>query len=503
MYRVVAASAAVLAAVVLVALALVGFHGGTKVERNVFVNPAGLINAYSTPSLTIDPRAPKDVVVVYRQDRPSLSAGMAWSADGGVTFHPTTLPLPPGSDHPFFPDATFGPDGTLYVTYANLVGAGNVPGALWATTSADDGRTLAAPTMIATGMTFQPRIAAGTAGDVDLTWVLEGRRTAGAPLTGNLVQLMTARSSDRGRTWSSPVQVNPADGNLVSGASTVVDDGSQIVTYERFGSSESTLITGATATQAQPYDIVVTRSQPGSTTFSAPVVVASGVTTAQRFSLFFPQFPSMAAGPDRSLYLAWDKNLTHGQDVLVARSQNDGTSWSAPVRANDNPTGDGTARQLPTVSVAPDGRVDVVMVDQRNDHTGLFAEIYLASSTNRGQSFQNVLVSSAAFNTQIGPSFGGGLPADLGAHLGVASESGSVVAAWADSRLGTDTTGRQDIVAARVEMTKAGSGRTLLLVAAGLLLVAAAVVLVVRRRPREDRPGERLSHNGRSADGEQ
>src|SRR5579884_1748445 len=458
MYRVVAASTAAVAAVVLAALALVGSNGGTKVERNVFVNPAGLINAYSTPTLTVDPRDPKEVVVVYRQDRPSLSASLAWSVDGGVTFHPTALPLPSGSDRPFFPDAAFGPDGTLYVTYANLVGAGNVPGELWVTTSSDGGRTLAAPTMVATGQTFQPRIATGSTGGADLTWVLEDRRTAGAPLTGALVKILTVRTTDGGKSWSSTVEVNPADGNLVSGASTVMDNGAQVVTYERFGPSESALITGATATQPEAYDIVVTRSQPGQAAFSAPVVVASGV-TMQRFSLFFPQFPSLAAGPDGSLYLAWDKNLAKGQDVVLTRSQNDGASWSAPVRVNNNPPGDGTARQLPTVSVAPNGRVDVVMIDQRNDHTGLFAEIFLASSTDHGQSFHNVLVSSAAFNTQIGPSFGGGLPPDLGAHLGVASENSGVLAAWADSRLGTDTTGRQDIVAAKIEMTKAGSRR--------------------------------------------
>ena len=496
MYRVVAASSAAVVALVLATLAFVLTKGGTKVGQNVFVNPAGIINAYSTPTVTVDPRAPNEVVVVYRQDRPSLSASMAWSNDGGVTFHPTSLPLPSGSDRPFFPDAAFGPDGTLYVTYANLVGAGNVPGQLWATTSSDGGQTLAAPTMIATGETFQPRIAVGGAGEVDLTWVLEGKRAAGAPLTGAQTQLLTVRSTDGARTWSAPIHVNPADGNLVSGASTVVDDGEQIVTYERFGPSEATLITGATATGPQAYDIVVTRSQPGRATFSAPVTVAAGVTTTQRFSLFFPQFPSLAAGPRGSLYLAWARNLAQGQDVLVARSPDRGTTWSAPVRANDNRSGDGTARQLPTLGVAPDGRVDVVMIDQRNDRTGLFADIYLASSTNQGRSFHDVLMSSSAFNTQIGPSFGGGLAPDLGAHLGVASTDGGVLAAWADSRLGTDTTGRQDIVAVQVTIDDAGPERTWFLVAAGVLLVAAIVVLLVRRKP-----GNKPTSDGRSADG--
>jgi hypothetical protein len=470
-------------------LAAAGLVGGvvlltpkTAVGRNVFVNPAGIIDAYSTPSVVVDPRRTNDLVVAYREDRPTLTAGLSWSADGGTTFHQTALPLPNGVDRPFFPDVAFAPDGTLFVTYVNLIGNGNVPGNLWVTHSSNDGRTLAPPTLLATGMTFQPRLSIGPNNAVHITWV-QSTRNGQATLTGDLVTMLISQSVDGGQHWSTPTQVNPADGRLVSSANAVIDKGSLVLVYERFGPTVTNLITGATTPQPDTYDIVVTRSNPGGTSFSDPVVVASGVRNTQRFSLFFPEFPSLGSAPDGSLYVTWSKGLAQGQDVVVARSGDLGAHWSAPVRANDNPVGDGTARSLPTLSVAPNGRVDVVMIDRRNDKSGQFAEAYLASSTNGGHTFHDVRLSTSTFDTKVGPTFGGNLPPDLGAHLSVASQATAVTVAWSDSRLGNETTGRQDILMARVSMPATGlGGRTWLVVAAGALVVMAVVVLLLGRR---------------------
>ena len=482
-------SAVVVAVIALVAAAglivVAASHSSkTTVGRNIFVNPAGLIDAYSTPTITSDPRRPQDVVVAYREDRPSLTASLSWSSDGGTTFHPTALPLPNGQDRPFFPDAAFAPDGTLYVAYANLIGRGNVPGNLWIARSSNGGRTLSEPTMVMTGMTFQPRVTVAPNGVIVLTW-LQSNRNGQPSLTGDLVQLLMAQSSDGGQHWSTPKQVNPQDGRLVSAATTVFDRGSLVVAYERFGPTANNLITGGTTPQPDTYDIVVTRAGADGANFTAPVVVAAGVQTTQRFSLFFPEFPSLAGAPNGSLYLGWAQRQAQGTDALVARSTDSGSHWSSPVRANDNPPGDGTIRSLPTLSVAPNGRVDVVLLDRRNDKAGNFAEAYLATSNNGGKSFHDIRLSTATFDTRVGPSFGGNLPPDLGSHLSVVSQSSLVRVAWADSRLGNETTGRQDILTATITMAGGGLGaRTWLLVGAGVLVAVAVVALVVGRRPK-------------------
>lgn len=471
----------VLIAAGLTVLAVLG-KSKTAVGQNVFVNPAGIIDAYSTPTIVADAHRPNRVVVAYREDRPNFTAAISWSDDGGITFHPTALQLPAGTDRPFFPDVAFGPDGSLYVVYANLVGQGNVPGNLWAARSSDGGRTLSPPVLLATGLTYQPRITVDPTGTVNVMWVQSFRN--GQPvLTGDLVQALMVQSTDGGQHWSSPARVNAADGRLVTAANAVVDHGSLVVAYERFGTMQTNLVTGQTSPQPETYDILVTRSLPGGTTFSPPVVVASGVRNTQRFSLFFPEFSPVATGPDGSLYVAWDQGLAKGQDIVVARSTDFGAHWSAPVRANDNPIGDGTTRSLPAVSVAPDGRVDVAMLDRRNDKAGQYAEAFLATSTNGGKSFHDVKLSSSNFDTRIGPSFGGNLAPDLGSHISVFSQTNQVHVAWSDSRLGTETTGRQDILTARVSVPGSGLGqRKWLLVAAGVLVVGAVVALVVGRR---------------------
>lgn len=414
-----------------------------------------------------------------------MTASLSWSVDGGATFHPTVLPLPAGADRPFFPDAAFAPDGTLYVAYANLVGQGNVPGNLWVARSSDGGRTLSRPVLLATGMTFQPRITVAVNGTVNVMWVQSFRN--GQPvLTGDLVQALMAQSTDGGQHWSTPTQVNPADGRLVTAANAVVDRGSVVVAYERFGTTQTGLVTGQTSPQPETYDILVARTTPGGATFSAPVVVVSGVRNTQRFSLFFPEFSPVATAPDGSLYVAWDQGLAKGQDIMVARSTDLGAHWSAPVRANDNPVGDGTTRSLPALSVAPNGRVDVVLLDRRNDKEGQFAEAFLASSNNDGKTFHDLRLSSSSFDTRIGPSFGGNLAPDLGSHLSVFSQTKLVHVAWSDSRLGTETTGRQDILTARVSIPGSGLGeRKWLLLAAGALVVVAVVALVIGRRRAE------------------
>ncbi|HEX3540901.1 MAG TPA: sialidase family protein [Acidimicrobiales bacterium] len=474
-----AAAGLLLVALVLVAAAVLA-RSRTTVGQNVFVNPSGIIDAFSTPSVAVNPDRPSNVVVTYREDRPDLSARLGWSNDGGASFAPTALPLPSGADRPFFPDAAFAPGGVLDVAYVNLGGRGNVPANLWVAQSRDGGRHLSAPVLVTSGLTFQPRIAVGPMGTVSLTW-LQSNRVGQAALTGDMVRVMMSTSGNGGRSWSPPVPVSAADGNLVSGASGVFVGHSFVVVYERFGPTASNLGTGGTAAQPDTYDIVVTRSPVGRADFSPPMVVTAAVRTTQRFSLFFPQFPSLAGGGGR-LYLAWAQGRGHGQDALVAASADSGATWSKPVRANDNPGGDGTARLLPTMSVAPSGRVDLVLIDERNDPSGNFADAYLASSTDQARSFHDLKLSTAAFDTRVGPTFGGGLPPDLGSHLAIASQPDFVQAAWADSRLGNENTGRQDIVTARIHMTSS-SGRTPLLIGgAAVAAVAAAGLLAWRRR---------------------
>ena len=74
-------------------------------------------------------------------------------------------------------------------------------------------------------------------------------------------------------------------------------------------------------------------------------------------------------------------------DVHFARSTDGGATWSDPVRINDDPTDNGAWQWFGTMSVAPDGRIDVIWNDTaRKSRRSLSADLRL-SSTDGGETW--------------------------------------------------------------------------------------------------------------------
>lgn len=420
------------------------------VAANRLVNPPGLIDANNSPSLARSPRAPATIVVAHRVDRPRFSARLERSADEGRTWKSTALPLPAGLDRPFAPDVAFAPDGTLYVSYVNLTGSGNVPANLWLAKSTDGGRTLSAPVRIAGRLAFQARVAVDDEGAVHVIW-LQAPEVGLLALAGPPSPIVAARSADGGRTFSPPQRVSDPARELVGAASPVIDDNGQLaVLYEDFKDDRRDFQNLDGPPWEQPFGLVFTRRL-GSGSFAAGVEFERGVVATRRFLPFLPEFPSLAAGPGNVLYAAWADGRNGDEDVFLRRSDDDGRSWSAAVRINDNPKGDGTSQYLPRVDVSPDGRVDVIYLDRHRDRDDVMTDAALASSDDDGASFDNVRLSSRSFDSRVGASASERLPIDFGSRLGLDSGTDRSLAAWTDSRLGTTDTGRQDIFAAAYE----------------------------------------------------
>lgn len=454
----------------------------TRVQANRLVNRAELIDANNSPSLARDAGEPRRLVMTYRVDRPRFSAGLRWSGDDGRTWKSTVLPLPRGLDRPFAPDVAFAPDGTLYVTYVNLTGTGNVPDNLWLAKSTDGGRTLSAPVRIAGKLAFQARLAVDERGSVHVIW-LQAREVGLLALAGPPSPIVTARSDDGGRSFSRPQRVSDPARELVGAASPVIDsDGQLVVLYEDFKRDRRDFRNLEGPPWDQPFGLVVTRPI-GSGPFAQGVELDKEVLPTRRFLVFLPEFPSLAAGPGDTLYVAWSDGRNGDEDVFVRRSDDDGGTWSPAKRVNDNPKGDGTSQYVPRVDVSPDGRVDVLYLDRRRDRDDVMTDATLASSYDDGASFQNVRLSSRSFDSRVGATAGANLPIDFGSRLALASGSEHSLAAWADSRLGSDVTGRQDIFSAGYETAPWPVLARLPLI--GVLVVLALILgaLAVTRRP--------------------
>ena len=88
-------------------------------------------------------------------------------------------------------------------------------------------------------------------------------------------------------------------------------------------------------------------------------------------------------------------------DVHLARSTDNGASWSAPIRINDD-TSTSAFQWLGAHAVAPNGRIDVIWYDTRNTGASTVSELFYAYSWDGGETwFENVQV-SPSFVTTIG-----------------------------------------------------------------------------------------------------
>jgi len=485
--RAVLAAVAAGLAVVALLVAVTSDGGGRSITvgQNRFVNPPGLIDGNNSPSLARNPVRPANVVASYRVDVPAFSAAISWSNNSGTTWTQTPLPLPAGRDRPFAPDAAFGPDGTLYVTYVNLEGNGNRPQTLWLASSTDGGRTLSDPVEVAGRLSFQARVTVDGAGTVYVTW-LAVKDVAPLAIVPGDNPIVMVRSIDGGRTFSAPVRVSdPARPRVGAASPVVLGDGSVAVLYEDFKGDRLDFENLDGPVADEPFALVLTRSTDGGRTFDAGVEVDAGLVVLSRFLAFLPEFPSVAAGGDDDLYVAWSDGRNGDLDVFLRRSTDGGRSWAEPVQVNANTRGDGTGQYLPRVAVAPGGRVDVLFLDRSRDPSNVMAHATLATSGDGGRSFQAVTLSSKAFDSRVGFAANPRLEPDFGSRLGLSSTDDQALAAWTDTRFGSEDTGRQDIASARVEL--AGAGGTDRTGLALLLLLAAVAALggafVAARRP--------------------
>lgn len=490
------AALAGLAAIVGAVLAASSGGGGPQPQGHIMVNREGLIDVSNSPTVAANPARDGNVVVTYRKDRPGYDGLISYSFNGGASWEQSVLPLPQGitgcaasqgGPCPFAPDVAFAPDGTLYVVYVNLVGNGNRPDNLWISTSTDGGRTLARPTRIAGALTFQQQVTVDPAGPVYVTWLQAGEvgflRFADPP-----PRIVTARSDDGGKTFGSPVPVSDPQRPRVLAPSPVIDaDGQLVVLYQDMRGNRRDYEYQEGPPAELPVALVLTRSTDGGRTFAPGTEIEADILLTRRFLPFLPEAPQLAISPKGTLYATWADGRDGDDDVWIRRSTDGGQTWTPAARVNDNATGDGTAQFLPKVAVGPGERVSVLFLDGRNDPTAKKRlEASLATSTDGGRSFDNLVVSATPFDDGIGPTFGADYGIDFGTRLGLDAGHGKLYASWVDTSAGSEATGRQDVNFAVIDVPSGGGAGPLLAALLGAAVIAAGVAVGLARRGRRD-----------------
>ena len=240
-------------------------------------------------------------------------------------------------------------------------------------------------------------------------------------------EMMLARSTDDGKTWSKPVEIDRHPG-------LPRDDNGAAEGFDGVVGPDGTLY----AVWSQDDDIVFTTSRDGGQRFSrarpilhtAPIMFA--IETLDRAN----GFPQIAIDPrNHRLYVTWSDYRNGDLDVFISTSSDGGKKWSAPARVNNDPVHNGAEQFFQWLAVDPtDGAVNVIFYDRRQnplnnkdtqnkDPQNKSQIVVLARSTDGARSFQNYAWTSEPF--EAGGVF-------FGDYSGIAASDGRVYGVWTE-----------------------------------------------------------------------
>jgi hypothetical protein len=111
-----------------------------------------------------------------------------------------------------------------------------------------------------------------------------------------------------------------------------------------------------------------------------------------------------STGPNRgNVYLLCSvKGTGNPINVMFSRSTDGGSTWSAPLRLNDDATNQNAYHWFGTLAVAPNGRIDACWNDTRNSTNNSFSELYYTWSDDGGLTWAPNRPLSPPFNHSLG-----------------------------------------------------------------------------------------------------
>lgn len=311
--------------------------------------------------------------------------------------------------------------------------------------------------------------------------------------------ILLSYSDDNAATWSAPIEVSGASAALcaeqVSGPAPRCDEshfsslavGKDGTAYVAFINQQ---FAGARDGFRNQY--LVSKLDPDSLALSGPYRVAGlvdgetdlplnvlGQPTICNSNFRFNSFGNLAIDPSaadgKTLYLVFADNRNGSQfprgtrvtqepvdsfacpedtttdiDVFVLKSVDGGVTWrnpstgsDEPLRVNKDPPHNGRDQWFPFAAVAPDGRVDIVFHDRRDDFFNRFTHVYLARSSDGGATWSETRVTD--FPSNMNWAFESGL--FMGDYNGIAiGPDGTSYPFWTDARRGTPRIRQSDVM---------------------------------------------------------
>lgn len=226
--------------------------------------------------------------------------------------------------------------------------------------------------------------------------------------------------SNGGKKWSEPLRINQFEGNCadddqtVEGAVPAVGPGGQLYVAWSYNNKiylDRSLDKGKNWLK---YDIVVT-DQPGGWSLQVPGINRSNGMPV----LLCDNSESQYRG---SLYLNWadQRKGENDTDIWFMKSYNHGDTWTMPIRVNNDAPGKHQFFTWMTMDVTS-GFIYILYYDRRHYEDNQ-TDVYLAYSTDGGNSFTNKKISEKPFTPSEEHFFGD--------YTNIAAHDGRIVAVW-------------------------------------------------------------------------
>ncbi|HEX6850749.1 MAG TPA: thrombospondin type 3 repeat-containing protein [Candidatus Polarisedimenticolaceae bacterium] len=369
-------------------------------------------------SVAVSPADPNRVVGAWndyfiRTPGQNTVIGYGWTTDGGQTWQSdrinfSTIPSTTSTGDPVIVADSIG---TFYMGILAYSGSG---AGILVARSTDGGVTFAEPVRLDNGGDKE-YLAVDYRNDHAYT-VWEN--------TGSLGNqgIYVSKTTDRGLSWSTRRQISTNNGGTNNGATpSIGPNGEVYVVWSNFGNTvwfQRSLDGGTTWL---PADKVIRNDvnpppSPLNGGFRNPPIASSAC--------------DATTGPwSGRIYAVWGDDRFGDPDVLLSWSSDQGNTWSAPIRVNDDVVGNGADQFFPWVHVDENGTVFVTFLDRREDPANFLISTWLATSTDGGQTFgPNIRMSDGNY----GPT-GFGF---LGDYIGSSTGGGKIFPLWPDGRNG-------------------------------------------------------------------
>jgi hypothetical protein len=372
--------------------AIVQLGSFTSVQVNVDDNGNNIVgDAGNEPSLAVDPTAPNRIAAGWRQfdtiTNSFRQAGWSYSVDGGRTWAGKQV-IEPGifrSD----PVLSAANDGTFYYLSLTITAQNEFLCDMYE--SSDAGQTWPVKRFAFGG--DKAWIAVDNTGGIGDGNIYQGWNIAGNEFFPNLFN----RFLDTFQVWEDPVEYDP-DGEPPA---------QPVFGQVAVGPTSAVYVAGAqNSSNTDVFWVVVSTdawNPLGDPTFSRIVQVDLGgnlrIGTGPNPAGLLGQVNISIDQTSGVAYVlgSVDPSGSDPMDIKLIRSMDGAANWSSPVRINDDSPGTNAWQWFGTMSVAPNGRIDVVWNDTRNSGQTNISELFYSFSTDGGLTW--------SANQQVSPSF--------------------------------------------------------------------------------------------------